>query len=133
MCSKNFDFCNFFSAILLRQLHKCYIAVDTENKEFFLLTIFCMKQISIVRIVCVQNLVNFTRTDFFTSITLYYRKVMEVLFSVKIFDVEFSPDLYVFRSPESKKVVFGIWSVRMYVCMYVCVCACVRACVYVSM
>ena len=50
----------------------------------------------------------------------YYRKVMEVLFSVKIFDVEFSPDLYVLRSPESKKVAFGNWSVRMYVC------ACVR-------
>ena len=46
----------------------------------------------------------------------YYRKVMEVLFSVKIFDVEFSPDLNVLRSPESKKVVFGNWSVRMYVC-----------------
>ena len=50
----------------------------------------------------------------------YYRKVMEVLFSVKIFDVEFSPDLYVLRSPESKKVVSGNWSVRMYVCVCVC-------------
>ena len=43
----------------------------------------------------------------------YYRKVMEVLFSVKIFDVEFSPDLNVLRSPESKKVVFGNFSVGM--------------------
>ena len=33
----------------------------------------------------------------------YYRKVMEVLFSVKIFDVEFTPDLYVVRFPESQK------------------------------
>ena len=48
-----------------------------------------------------------------------YRQVMEVLFSVKIFDVEFSHDLYVLRSPESKKVVFGNWSVRMYVCVCV--------------
>ena len=45
---------------------------------------------------------------------------MEVLF--KISDVEFSPDLYVLRSPESKKVVFRNWSVRMYVRIYVCVC-----------
>ena len=43
---------------------------------------------------------------------------MEALFPVKIFDVEFSPDLYVLRSPESKKVVFGNWSA----CMYACVC-----------
>ena len=50
----------------------------------------------------------------------YYHKVMEVLCSVKIFDVEFSPDLYVLRSPESKNVVFGNWSVRMYVCVCDC-------------
>ena len=50
----------------------------------------------------------------------YYRKAMEVLFSVKIFDVEFSPDLCVLRSTESKKVVFRNWSVRMYVCVCVC-------------
>ena len=57
---------------------------------------------------------------FFTSITVpYYSTVMEVLFSVKIFDVEFSPDLYVLRSPESKNVVFGNWSVRKYVCVCV--------------
>ena len=31
---------------------------------------------------------------------------MEDLLSVKLFDVDFSPDLYVLRSPESKKVVF---------------------------
>ena len=55
----------------------------------------------------------------------YGSMVMEVLFSVKIFDVEFSPVLYVLRSPESKKVVFGNWSVRMYVCVCVCVCVCV--------
>ena len=53
---------------------------------------------------------------------------MEVLF--KISDVEFSPDLYVLRSPESKKVVFGNWSVRMYVC--VCVCVCVYVCVWLQ-
>ena len=46
-----------------------------------------------------------------------YRSVMEVLFSVKIFAVEFSPDLCVLRSHESKKVVFGNWSVRMGICM----------------
>ena len=44
-------------------------------------------------------------------------KLMEVLFSVRIFDVEFSSDLYVLRSPNSKKVAFGNWSVRMYVCV----------------
>ena len=58
----------------------------------------------------------------------YYRKVMEVLFSVKIFDVEFLPDLYVLKSPESKKVVFRNSSVRMYVRVRVCVCVCVRDC-----
>ena len=42
---------------------------------------------------------------------------MEALFSVKIFDVEFSLDLYVLRSPETKKVVLGNWSVRMRVCV----------------
>ena len=41
---------------------------------------------------------------------------MQVLFSVKTFDVEFLPDLYVLRPPESKKVFFGNWSVRMNVC-----------------
>ena len=51
---------------------------------------------------------------------------MEVLFSVKIFDVEYSTDLYVLRFPESKKIVFGNWSVRMYV--YVCVFAYVCDC-----
>ena len=55
----------------------------------------------------------------------YYSKVMEVLFSVKIFDVEFSPDLYILKSPQFKKVVFGNWSVRM------CACVCVRMCVHV--
>ena len=49
----------------------------------------------------------------------YYRKLMEVLFSVKIFDVEFSPDLYVLRSAESKKVVFRNWSEHMYMCVCV--------------
>ena len=44
---------------------------------------------------------------------------MEVLFSVKILDVDFLPDLYVLRSPETKKVVFENWSVRMYVCVRV--------------
>ena len=51
----------------------------------------------------------------------YYRKVMEVLFSVKIFDAEFSADLYTLRCSESKKVVFGNWSARVYVRAYVCV------------
>ena len=45
-----------------------------------------------------------------------YHQAMEVLFSVKIFDVVFSPDLYVLRSSEFKKVVFVNWSVRMCVC-----------------
>ena len=38
-----------------------------------------------------------------------YRQVLlwwSVLFSVEIFDIEFLPDLYVLRSPESKNVVF---------------------------
>ena len=40
--------------------------------------------------------------------------------SVKIFDVEFSPapDLYVLKSSEFKKGVFGDWSVGMYVCVW---------------
>ena len=44
-----------------------------------------------------------------------YRLVMEVLFSVKIFDNEFSLDLYALKSSESKKVVLENWSVRVYV------------------
>ena len=40
---------------------------------------------------------------------------MEVLFSVKILDIEFSPDLYFLRSPKCKKEVSGNWSLRMYV------------------
>ena len=51
-----------------------------------------------------------------------YHQVMEVQFSVKIFDVRFSSDLYILKSPEYKKVVFGNWSVRMCVCMSVCGC-----------
>ena len=45
------------------------------------------------------------------------------LFSVKTFDVEFSPDSYILRSPESKKVVSENLSVRIrvYVCVHVCV------------
>ena len=43
----------------------------------------------------------------------------------QIFDAEFLPDIQVLKSPESKKVVFGNWSARMYVC--VCVCVCVTA------
>ena len=50
-----------------------------------------------------------------------YRYAMDVLFSVKIFDIEFSPDLHVLRSPESKKVVLEIG---------LCVCICVH--VYVT-
>ena len=46
-----------------------------------------------------------------------YRYAMDVLFSVKIFDIEFSPDLHVLRSPESKKT--GFWKL---VCAYVYVC-----------
>ena len=61
----------------------------------------------------------------YRSTTVYYfhylpnRKVMAIKFSVKIFDIEFSADLYILRSPESKKVVLGNWSIRMYVCAYV--------------
>ena len=57
---------------------------------------------------------------------------MEVLFLGKIFDVKFSPDLYILSSPELKKVVleFSLY-VRVYVrmCVRVYVRACVRACV----
>ena len=48
-----------------------------------------------------------------------YRWEMKALFSVKIFNVEFSPDLYVLRTSESKKEVFGNRSARMYVCLIV--------------
>ena len=37
-----------------------------------------------------------------------YCKVMEALFSVKIFSIEFSPDLHVLSSPEFKKVISKI-------------------------
>ena len=47
---------------------------------------------------------------------------MEILFLIKIFDVEFSSELYVIP-PESKNVVFGKWSERMCVCVRVCVTA----------
>ena len=59
----------------------------------------------------------FGNAHLFSKQTIFFwiNYLMEVLFSVKIFDVEFSPDLYVLRSPEYKKVVFGNWSVRMYV------------------
>ena len=43
--------------------------------------------------------------------------VIFALFSIKFFDVEFSPNPYVLRSPESKKLDFGNWSVCMYVCV----------------
>ena len=41
---------------------------------------------------------------------------MDVLYLVKIFDAEFSSDLYILRLPELKKVVFENWSVLAYVC-----------------
>ena len=41
---------------------------------------------------------------------------MEVFCSVKVFDIKYSPDLYVFRSPESKRMVLENWFVRMYMC-----------------
>ena len=47
---------------------------------------------------------------------------MEVLYSVKSFNFEFSHDLYVLRSPEFKKLFFENCSARMYAC---CVCDCV--------
>ena len=52
----------------------------------------------------------------FTSITLLPQGNGSVVFD-KVFHGEFLPDLYVFRSPEPKKVVFRNWSVRMYACM----------------
>ena len=60
---------------------------------------------------------------------------MEVLLSVKIFDVDFLSDLYVLRSPESKKSDFWKLVLRIsigigiaYVCMRVCVCVYVCVC-----
>ena len=53
----------------------------------------------------------------------YYRKLKEVLLSVTIFDVEFLPDLYILRSPESKKMLSGNGSQRMYLCVFVFDCA----------
>ena len=44
---------------------------------------------------------------------------MEVLYSVKIFDIEFSPGLYVLMSHELKKMVLENWPVLM--CRCVCV------------
>ena len=60
----------------------------------------------------------------FTSIT---RTVGNgsIVFGQK-FDLEFSPDLHVLRSPESKKVDFRNWSVCVYVCVCMYVCRCVR-------
>ena len=43
------------------------------------------------------------------------------MFSVKIFKSEFSPDLYVLRSHESKSVVFGNRSRLTSICLCVCV------------
>ena len=89
---------------------------------FFSVTVFNSNPALILRFLNSSVMTDMFMTNHFLLPLPYYRKVMEVLFSVKIFDVEFSPDLYVLRSPESKKVVFGNWSVRMYVC--VCVCDC---------
>ena len=44
---------------------------------------------------------------------------MKVLFSAKIFEFEFLPDLYLLKYPESKKVTFENWSVHMYLCVCV--------------
>ena len=41
---------------------------------------------------------------------------MEVLNWVNIFDIQFSLDLHVLMSPQSKKNDFKNWFVRMYVC-----------------
>ena len=38
---------------------------------------------------------------------------MEILRLGKIFDIDFSPDLHVFKFPESKNIVSENWSVRM--------------------
>ena len=49
--------------------------------------------------------------------------VMEALYLVKTFNIEFSPDVHVLRHPESKKkMVFENWSVPTYVCVYKCNC-----------
>ena len=62
---------------------------------------------------------DFNRFHFF----IYYAtdvNVMEVLFPVKIFDVECSTDLYVLKSSESKKVDLEI-GLNLCVCMCMCV------------
>ena len=61
-----------------------------------------------------------------TSITRLPLRIMEVLFSVKIFDIEFSPDLHILRFPECKNGDFENWSVRMRVHVYICVCVAIR-------
>ena len=43
---------------------------------------------------------------------------MEISFSIRIFNVEFLPDLYVLRFPELKKLVLEI---DLFVCIRVCV------------
>ena len=86
-------------------------------------TLILKRLFLLLQALCITLIINgslFSESVYFLLPLPYYRKVMEVLFSVKIFDGEFSPDLYVLRSPESKKVVFENWSVRMYVCVCVC-------------
>ena len=55
----------------------------------------------------------------FFLLSLIYR-IEKVLFSGQFFETEFSPDLHVFRSPESENHVFSNWSVCVSVCLSVC-------------
>ena len=61
--------------------------------------------------------------QFLVPVTDYYY-VMEILYSAKIFDIEFLPDLYVFGSSEPKKVVLENLSVRMWEYTYICAWVC---------
>ena len=56
------------------------------------------------------------RVYFLLSLIIY--RIEKVLFSGRFFEIEFSLDLHVLRSPESENHVFSGWSV----CVSVCVC-----------
>ena len=75
---------------------------------------------------CVEVLVNFI-----LSLIIY--RIEKVLFSGRFFEIEFSLDLHVLRSPESENHVFSGWSVCVSVCVCVCLCVCVSVCMCVCL
>ena len=61
-------------------------------------------------------IITITKVHFLLSL-LYYHKVMEALFSVKIFDVGFSPNYVTFGGPQSAKKGFLEFGLYVYVCV----------------